>query len=258
MTHQRMSGRRIACALVMVFITATLLFTRLVDVQVVRASELQEQSAAIRTTDETVWASRGSIIDSFGNDLALDVDRYDLSADPSRAGDFRRDGETISLELAMAEIATLTGANPDELIYAVASNTTTRFTYLIQGVSPEIRLALRELRIPWLQMDLVRERTYPFGPVVGNLTGMLGTDEPLAELSAAITSAWRPRMVLLPISVEQMVFVCQEPRRWPVIPSTEAMWCSPWIAISSGTSCNSWQSTEVDWGLNTVLRWWCA
>jgi cell division protein FtsI (penicillin-binding protein 3) len=166
----------------MVFITATLLFTRLVDVQVVRASELQEQSAAIRTTDETVWASRGSIIDSFGNDLALDVDRYDLSADPSRAGDFRRDGETISLELAMAEIATLTGANADELIYAVASNTTTRFTYLIQGVSPEIRLALRELRIPWLQMDLVRERTYPFGPVVGNLTGMLGTDEPLAGI----------------------------------------------------------------------------
>ena len=182
MTHQRMSGRRIACALVMVFITATLLFTRLVDVQVVRASELQEQSAAIRTTDETVWASRGSIIDSFGNDLALDVDRYDLSADPSRAGDFRRDGETISLELAMAEIATLTGADADELIYAVASNTTTRFTYLIQGVSPEIRLALRELRIPWLQMDLVRERTYPFGPVVGNLTGMLGTDEPLAGI----------------------------------------------------------------------------
>ena len=182
MTHQRMSGRRIACALVMVFITATLLFTRLVDVQVVRASELQEQSAAIRTTDETVWASRGSIIDSFGNDLALDVDRYDLSADPSMAGDFRRDGETVSLESAMIEIATLTGANPDELIYAIASDTTTRFTYLIQGVSPEIRLALRELRIPWLQMDLVRERTYPFGPVVGNLTGMLGTDEPLAGI----------------------------------------------------------------------------
>jgi cell division protein FtsI (penicillin-binding protein 3) len=182
MSHQRMSGRRIAFALVMVFITSTLLFTRLVDVQVVRASELQEQSAAIRTTDETVWASRGSIIDSFGNDLALDVDRYDLSADPSMAGDFRRDGETVSLESAMIEIATLTGANPDELIYAIASDTTTRFTYLIQGVSPEIRLALRELRIPWLQMDLVRERTYPFGPVVGNLTGMLGTDEPLAGI----------------------------------------------------------------------------
>jgi cell division protein FtsI (penicillin-binding protein 3) len=182
MSHQRMSGRRIAFALVMVFVTSTLLFTRLVDVQVVRASELQEQSAAIRTTDETVWASRGSIIDSFGNDLALDVDRYDLSADPSMAGDFRRDGETVSLESAMIEIATLTGANPDELIYAIASDTTTRFTYLIQGVSPEIRLALRELRIPWLQMDLVRERTYPFGPVVGNLTGMLGTDEPLAGI----------------------------------------------------------------------------
>jgi cell division protein FtsI (penicillin-binding protein 3) len=182
MTHQRMSARRVACALVLVLITASLLLTRLVDVQVVRATELQEQSAAIRTTDETVWASRGSIIDGVGNDLALDVDRYDLSADPSTAGDFRRGGETISLERAMTEIAALTGANADELLYAVASDTTARFTYLIQGVSPEIRLALRELRIPWLQMDLVRERTYPFGPVVGNLTGMLGTDEPLAGI----------------------------------------------------------------------------
>jgi cell division protein FtsI (penicillin-binding protein 3) len=169
-----------ALALVLVFVTASLLMTKLVDVQVVRASELQGESEAIRTTSETIWASRGSIVDSFGNDLALDVDRYDVSADPSVSGDFRRAGETFSLEVALSEIADITGANADEMLFAIRKDPEARFTYLVKGVSPEVHLALRELGIPWLQMDLVRERTYPFGPVAGNITGMLGTDQPLA------------------------------------------------------------------------------
>jgi len=182
MSHQRMTGRRMALALVLVFVISALFLTRLVDVQVVRANELQEESEAVRTTNETVWASRGSIVDSFGNDLALDVDRYDVSADPTIANDFRRNGETVSLETAMAEIADLTGAAAEEMLYAVRQDPDARFTYLVKGVSPEIREMLGELRIPWLQMDLVRERTYPFGPVAGNITGMLGTDRPLAGI----------------------------------------------------------------------------
>jgi cell division protein FtsI (penicillin-binding protein 3) len=180
MAHQRISSRRMGIALLVVFLMAGLLVSRLVDVQVVRAAELQEQSAEIRTTSEVIWASRGSIVDSFGNDLATDVDRYDVSADPRRVGDFRRDGETVTVMAAMAEIALITGANADELLYAVNSNPEAHFTYLVKGVSPEDRQVLRELRNPWLQMDLVRERTYPFGPVTANLTGMLGRDEPLA------------------------------------------------------------------------------
>ena len=182
MTHQRMTGRRMALALVLVFVTAGLLMVKLVDVQVVRASELQEQSEAIRTTDETIWASRGSIVDSFGNDLALDVDRYDVSADPSMSGDFRRSGETVTLEFALSEIAGLTGSNADEMLFALRKDPEARFTFLVKGISPDVRLSLQELGIPWLQMDLVRERTYPFGPVAGNITGMLGTDEPLAGI----------------------------------------------------------------------------
>ena len=180
MTHQRLSGRRVGVALVVVFLMAGLLVSRLVDVQVVRAAELKEQSADIRTTSEIIWANRGSIVDSFGNDLATDVDRYDVSADPRKVGDFRRDGAVITESAAMAEIALITESNPDELLYAVSKDREAHFTYLVKGVSPEQRLALRELRNPWLQMDLVRERTYPFGAVTANLTGMLGTDEPLA------------------------------------------------------------------------------
>jgi cell division protein FtsI (penicillin-binding protein 3) len=158
---------------------------RLVDVQIVRAAELQEQSLQVRTTSETLWASRGSIVDQFGNDLALDVDRYDISANPSKVGDFRRAGVVVPLAQAVAAIAQVTGANYDQMLSAISADPTVQFTYLVKGVTPEAKDALRELDIPWLQIDLIRERIYPFGPVTANLTGMLGRDEPLGGVELA-------------------------------------------------------------------------
>ncbi len=180
MSAQRVSGRRVALALLLVIAVSGFFVSRLVDVQIVRAAELQEQSADIRTTTETIWASRGSIVDQFGNELAVDVDRYDVSADPRVVGDFRRNGEVISLAQAMADVAQITGGDYQQMLSAALRNPEAHFVYLVRAVTPEQRDALRELRIPWLQLDLVRERLYPFGSVAGNLTGMLGRDEPLA------------------------------------------------------------------------------
>jgi cell division protein FtsI (penicillin-binding protein 3) len=180
-----MSGRRVAFALATVMVVSLVFVGRLVDVQIVRAAELQEQSLQVRTTSETLWASRGSIVDQFGNDLALDVDRYDISANPSKVGDFRRAGEVVPLAQAVAEIAQVTGANYDQMLAAISADPTVQFTYLVKGVTPEAKDALRELDIPWLQIDLIRERIYPFGPVTANLTGMLGRDEPLGGVELA-------------------------------------------------------------------------
>jgi cell division protein FtsI (penicillin-binding protein 3) len=180
-----MSGRRVAFALATVMVVSLVFVGRLVDVQIVRAAELQEQSLQVRTTSETLWASRGSIVDQFGNDLALDVDRYDISANPSKVGDFRRAGEVVPLAQAVAEIAQVTGANYDQMLSAISADPTVQFTYLVKGVTPEAKDALRELDIPWLQIDLIRERIYPFGPVTANLTGMLGRDEPLGGVELA-------------------------------------------------------------------------
>jgi len=180
-----MSGRRVAFALATVMVVSLVFVGRLVDVQIVRAAELQEQSLQVRTTSETLWASRGSIVDQFGNDLALDVDRYDISANPSKVGDFRRAGVVVPLAQAVAEIAQVTGANYDQMLAAISADPTVQFTYLVKGVTPEAKDALRELDIPWLQIDLIRERIYPFGPVTANLTGMLGRDEPLGGVELA-------------------------------------------------------------------------
>lgn len=188
MHSYRQSSRRIGLALFCVVATVVLLFSRLIDVQVVRAAELREESAQIRTTSEIIWASRGAIVDGFGNYLAADVDRYDISVDPRRVGGFRRDGEVVTLEGAVLEIASITGATEENLLSRIRQSATPHFSYLVKAVSPEIRSELRELRNPWLQIDLVRQRTYPFGPVAANLIGMLGTDEPLAGIERSHNS----------------------------------------------------------------------
>ncbi len=247
MPQQRMSSRRMGVALVVIFLMAGLLVSRLVDVQIVRADELKEQSADIRTTSEVIWASRGSIVDSFGNDLARDVDRYDISTDPRKVGDFRRDGEVVTVASAMAEIAAITEANPDELLYAVNKDTSAHFTYLVNGVSPEDRQLLRELRNPWLQMDLVRERTYPFGPVTANLTGMLGRDEPLAGIERKYDSCLGA--INGSATYQRGADGIRLPgrRKSSSNPFTEAMSRSRLTAICSGTCFKRWQSTAVTW-----------
>jgi cell division protein FtsI (penicillin-binding protein 3) len=85
----------------------------------------------------------------------------------------------------VAEIAQVTGANYDEMLSAVSGDPSAQFTYLVKGVTPEAKDGLRALDIPWLQIDLIRERTYPFGPVTANLTGMLGRDKPLGGVELA-------------------------------------------------------------------------
>ena len=143
MYDHRMSGRRVAFALATVMLVSLVFVGRLVDVQIVRAAELQEQSLQVRTTSETLWASRGSIVDQFGNDLALDVDRYDISANPSKVGDFRRAGVVVPLAQAVAEIAQVTGANYDQMLSAISADPTVQFTYLVKGVPPEAKDAQR-------------------------------------------------------------------------------------------------------------------
>jgi len=82
-THAKLS-RRLGAFAVILFLMVAALGVRLVDFQVVRAAEIQEESLETRKITQTISSLRGDILDSSGQVLAKTVFRYDVNAAPKK------------------------------------------------------------------------------------------------------------------------------------------------------------------------------
>jgi cell division protein FtsI (penicillin-binding protein 3) len=172
-------SRRLSALSFAVLLVVGLFFIRLIDIQVVRAAELSEESASVRTVTTEVWAERGTIIDRNGAVLAHNIDRYDITVSPKHVGDFRKAGETVTVAEALTDISIITGASYDEMLSQVYADPSSEFAYLVKDVNTEQYRQIRELDIPWMYVERHQNRFYPYGEVTGSLTGMMGRDGPL-------------------------------------------------------------------------------
>ncbi len=115
--------RRIAFSLIAILAVIGVFVVKLIDIQVVQATELNEEALGKRAISQTLPGVRGSIYDADGKVLADSVLRYDVTMDPSKAGDFTRtvtgdDGkpvkQDVSLADAEAQLVAITGQKPEE------------------------------------------------------------------------------------------------------------------------------------------------
>lgn len=176
----RRSRARISLAVVVVFLVIGVFVMRLVDIQVVRADELNAASQDKRARTLVTYGTRGDIVDANGAVLADSVLRYDITASP-RVALTRKDAAT-SVPAALASIAAITGQDPVAMYAAFSSDPTSDFAYLAQGLTLEAYQKIDELGISWLLGQRHPARTYPNGQIAGNLVGFIGTDGPLAGL----------------------------------------------------------------------------
>jgi cell division protein FtsI (penicillin-binding protein 3) len=175
----RSTSRRLTAVSVVVLVVAGVFFWRMVDIQVVRAAELSEQSDGIRTVTQSVWAERGDIVDRHGDVLAHNIDRYDITISPRHVADFRRGGETVTVSEALIDVSLITGEAYETLLATAYANPDAQFAYLVREVTTDQYRQIRALEIPWLYVERNQNRFYPFGAVAGSLTGMMGRDGPL-------------------------------------------------------------------------------
>ncbi|MDO8338083.1 MAG: penicillin-binding protein 2 [Microcella sp.] len=192
----RRTRRRLALTVVIVAAVLLAFLVRLIDIQVVRAGELAEQSEARRSIPQVLQGARGDIVDRNGVVLADTVYRYDITVSPRFvAPSTILDEETgqrttRTVQEALGQLGALTGQDPaalQSLIDAeLAADPDDDFAYLVRGVETEVYQAVRDLRIPWVYFERQPARAYPNGQVAGNLVGFLGTDGPQTglELSA--------------------------------------------------------------------------
>ena len=157
---------------------------RLVDIQIIQAAALTQQSIDKRSIPTTVFAKRGQIVDKNGTVLADSVMRYNVTVSPKNTKDFLRQTDrsevTITPQQAAIEIGTITGQKPEDILKiiadALAENSKSDFAYIKKAVDVDTFRALNALEIPWLFFEQAPGRTYPDGAVAGNLLGYVGQD----------------------------------------------------------------------------------
>lgn len=191
MSPSRSSRARLSITLLAIFALVAVFAIRLVDIQVVRADELNAQSEGKRAVSVTTYAARGDILDTNGVPLADSVMRYDVTASPQNMGDVDRkleDGTKVTVPLmdVVREIAETVGTDVAALQAKVqqqlADDPDSNFMYIEKGITAEQMAAVKALKVPWLYYENRPSRTYPNGAVAGNLVGFIGTDGPQAGL----------------------------------------------------------------------------
>ena len=183
-THAKLS-RRLGAFAVFLFLMVAVLGFRLVDFQVVRAAEIQEQSLETRKITQTISSLRGDILDSSGHVLAKTVFRYDVNVAPKHVGPVFQTIDGVRTERSVDDIALdlsqLLGIDYGELVLKLEGDS--EYSNLAKTVNAEIYNAIRDMNVPWVFFDQFEDRLYPMGAVAGNILGFVGNDgTPLAGL----------------------------------------------------------------------------
>ena len=183
-THAKLS-RRLGAFAVFLFLMVAVLGFRLVDFQVVRAAEIQEQSLETRKITQTISSLRGDILDSSGHVLANTVFRYDVNVAPKHVGPVFQTIDGVRTERSVDDIAMdlsqLLGIDYGELVMKLEGDS--EYSNLAKTVNAEIYNAIRDMNVPWVFFDQFEDRLYPMGAVAGNILGFVGNDgTPLAGL----------------------------------------------------------------------------
>ncbi|KIP52409.1 peptidoglycan D,D-transpeptidase FtsI family protein [Leucobacter komagatae] len=176
-----------------VLIAGLAFMVRLVDLQMISAPQMNEDSREKRAVPITLPSVRGDIVDRNGDVLATTDERYDVQLSPKNVDakgtrkftrpDLERGAGTVDVtaDEAFAEIGAITGQSGAEIKKivddALAENEKSDFAYVKRGVDLSQLQALKELYIPWLTFDSQHKRVYPNGAVGGNIVGFAGQDE---------------------------------------------------------------------------------
>ncbi|MES2169327.1 MAG: penicillin-binding protein 2 [Actinomycetota bacterium] len=172
MDHPRRSRRRLAIAIVLVLAIVSVFVVKLVDIQVVRADELDKQSYDKRAVAVTTYAPRGSIIDSNGTVLADSVTRYDITSSPRN---INKDRAAATVQGFANKIAVITKQDPAVVFTSLTQHPSADYSLVSSAVTTAQMRAIVKLNLPGIYYVSHPIRTYPDGSVAGNLIGFVGT-----------------------------------------------------------------------------------
>jgi cell division protein FtsI (penicillin-binding protein 3) len=187
----RSNRARVFSAAVLLSVLLSVFVVRLVDIQVVRADELNAAALDRRSSTTPIPGARGDIVDANGVVLAGSVERYNIIVSPKQAVLASREGIKESDPEIDAKSRAVLAAEADELgtalgvpagsvlaliDAAIAENPDSDFAYVAKSVDTQVFRTVDELDIPWQYARSQPARSYPNGAVAGNLVGFVGAE----------------------------------------------------------------------------------
>lgn len=151
--------------LIITTIAFSLFAVRLVDLQVIKGSDLAAQAINQRIKTQSIPAIRGSILDATGQPMATTVEARDVTADQTLIADPAAVG---------AALAPILGVDPGILANRLTG--TRRYMFIAKGLSPTTWRAIEALRLPGIFSEETQRRIYPGGDLAANVVGFVGAD----------------------------------------------------------------------------------
>jgi cell division protein FtsI (penicillin-binding protein 3) len=127
----------------------------------IKSGSLGARAVQQQVEDVTVPATRGTILDRNGMELAVSEDAVTVSAYPYLI----KDPAKVS-----AQLAPLLGLPEDELLKKLANRSST-FVYLRHRMDPERGHKVEELKIPGIETVIEPKRVYPQGYLASQVLG---------------------------------------------------------------------------------------
>ena len=164
--------RRILIVLAIFLALFLVLITRLADLQILQAKELQQRAQAQWTSESIIYPTRGSILDRNGNVLAMSATAYIASVSPRQVQDAARFAQVLAPILDMDE----------ETIRKKASDTTKGGVILKRQLPRETAQQLKTMlaegdgALKGLYLEEDSRRYYPNGAFATQLLGLTTID----------------------------------------------------------------------------------
>ncbi len=147
-------------------ISATILASRLVVIQVVQASELAKQAKGQYIKRLEIPARRGDIFDRNNQAVAMSVDAVTVFTTPYHVVDKESTAKRVAETLGLSY----------ESVYEKVDGPG-GFAYIARKVDPKIADQLKSLGLDGIEFCQDYERIYPRGSLAAQVTGVAGIDE---------------------------------------------------------------------------------
>lgn len=151
---------------ILIFLYACLAL-RLIWIQVIRAPYFAKKAEYYRLKRFVLHARRGTIYDRNGVKLAVNVQAYDIGAHPKKIA--KKDRPKIA-----AQLAKILGCD-EEFVLSKLSNDKA-FVYIKRGVNARAGLAIKEAKLPQVEVTSIIKRVYPAGGLAANVIGFTNID----------------------------------------------------------------------------------